>query len=460
MLKPDLKKIVFATSLRESFEQSHNEEVRTERSQKNADSPHTFELGENDFIHSAPSFVLEKILQNGNLCGEALGEKGGLDRTRLSVDLVDIPRYGKLTGRDATDRIRQSFASAYGDLCFVIEPAEPDKTRRGGPYSSFGQALEIGAVASTRLKAILLQRGTAEVSFEGLKRAIARSGMYVPIYSESGELKFSYDDFQGIRAEINQSGDYKLQRLNESLRLVGNTSTPSEFVSREIVRVLSQDSDLDRLFEADSGVKEGYTIREHSEAAIYNFNTNFAESYSSSLLSREKFALMLALHDIGKSESVAHLGTTHYQHGYTENVIEQKAQLLGLTAEESALIQVIVCHDYIGDFVRYGRNLDELVVQAEKLGVDPNALAELMIMYYSCDSGSYTSYSKFSGFNGLNETPKGSLNDLFVPTANGFEFNSEIHAKLDTIQSAITRSQATLKNHPRHRELIRQGIAA
>lgn len=87
-----------------------------------------------------------------------------------------------------------------------------------------------------------------------------------------------------------------------------------------VIDQLAQDQDLARLFAADAGVWERYTIREHTLMVLWIFE-RFQAAY---LRESEKrfFRLFSALHDIGKPLAIQHTGDKKKQAEFTGPILQ------------------------------------------------------------------------------------------------------------------------------------------
>lgn len=95
-----------------------------------------------------------------------------------------------------------------------------------------------------------------------------------------------------------------------------------------VISRLSEDQVLARLFAADAGVWEGYTIREHTLMVLGIF-----ERFQLSQVSKSEklfFRLLLALHDIGKPLAIEQTGEKKRQAEFTGLILQAVLEYCGL----------------------------------------------------------------------------------------------------------------------------------
>lgn len=108
------------------------------------------------------------------------------------------------------------------------------------------------------------------------------------------------------------NGEKKLSFGRKDLDTVLNQNP---FKPEDLVGLFTKDWGLD--YEADAGVWEGYTIRQHTLMVMGQFEKYFSHSSLPANMDRNLFRATLALHDIGKPEAIR-MGGKHLQHEYTK----------------------------------------------------------------------------------------------------------------------------------------------
>ena len=424
-MKKEYRLQIFAHYLRDVVEHSVGQEYKASadvRNRENVADTLTIEAG--TLLHGTSILALPKILSLGSLCGEALEVGHGEDLTPLQVDLALFDSQDTAVGGEAIQKLGNTVQSEYGNFTIMFKRSDTSKDstvlHNHGPWATKGQILIPGGIASTEITGIYLKDGIDEVNGEKnsgipvniqtVKRQIVRNGFYIPIYDKQGKLIFEPQEFDAIKARLD-SPTARQQWLDTAV-------ATDELSPREFIDVLSEDPELEARFSANSGVSEGYTLREHTEAVLGQFEKNFARSYSSKVLPRSAFRKMLALHDIGKAQGVEATGSTAAQHAYTLNVLHDKAASVGLSETEAHVVGALLEHDYLGEFIKGTSSLESTaaIIQeiAENIGATPKVVVDLLETYYICDASSYTddaSYSNNSGTGQVRTIP--SINFVF-----------------------------------------------
>lgn len=169
------------------------------------------------------------------------------------------------------------------------------------------------------------------------------------------------------------------------------------------------------LYKRGVGVWEGYTLEEHTEMMMTQFERYCADGYDSPLLSKKAFRLMASLHDIGKPINPAR------QHEETLKIMPDVLRKLGLSEREVQVASAVVDQDFIGDYMKassrvsiteeFAQRVESYIKQKTlQLSIDIGDTVDLkeyfrlISMFYMCDAGSYT----------VNAGGKQSLDDLFT----------------------------------------------
>lgn len=163
---------------------------------------------------------------------------------------------------------------------------------------------------------------------------------------------------------------------------------------KKLVDVLKESFNLRELYKGSVGVWEGYSLEEHALMVMGQFERYFSSEWDSSLVSKEHFRLMLALHDLGKPQALRETNSVIKQHEYTMRMIPGILQQAGLDQREIDIIKGIINQDFLGDYVRNRQSLDmtaKLISErAQQVGVPATEFMNLLRIYYMCDAGSYT----------------------------------------------------------------------
>ena len=183
-----------------------------ERNRKSALSP--MQLVEGDFIKGIGDIkYLSKILQNGSVSREFLGESAGSDFTPLDTDLSRI----MLKESSIEEKIENTSAKQYGPIWFVLKNNDRfnitrDHLKNNYSLDSNLSKLELfytGALgpdhygirtgfASSDIDYIVVK----EPYDERIGLEIAINGFYIPVASTSGEILFTPKDYDDLRAKM------------------------------------------------------------------------------------------------------------------------------------------------------------------------------------------------------------------------------------------------------------------
>jgi hypothetical protein len=204
---------------------------------------------------------------------------------------------------------------------------------------------------------------------------------------------------------------FRIENLKGGIKTVFDKTL---FSPEGLINKLEGNRYLAELYQGDVGVWEGYTLRQHTLMVMDRFEQYCAESWNSSVLTKDDFRLMLALHDIGKPQAVKETGGTSAQHAYTLRIVPEVLKQLGISEDKARVMASIIGQDYIGSQMKrhiplggllwrtYSKKDAELILdktkedaknisaKAEELGIGTAEYFELMKVYYQCDAASYT----------------------------------------------------------------------
>lgn len=178
---------------------------------------------------------------------------------------------------------------------------------------------------------------------------------------------------------------------------VRQTLLASPFSGAELLDLLAQDSEIEKLFAADSGVAEGYSVRQHTERVYHVFYQQlpyFAGEFAA-LPGIDGVGLLkfvLALHDIGKPLAIRAEGK-HAQHDYTLPILVNQMERFGFARSEIQLACALIGHDEVGRFLKGKTQLEECATGILRYGLRSGiGIADffaLQTFYYTVDAGSY-----------------------------------------------------------------------
>jgi hypothetical protein len=172
------------------------------------------------------------------------------------------------------------------------------------------------------------------------------------------------------------------------------------------------------------GVWEGYTLGEHTEAALSMFERFYAGMFPASAVPLMRVALFS--HDIGKPAAIEKKSSqASYNVAYTQSLLSQ----LGYEDSDIRLVTELIstgAHRY-SNFVRTGNGKEHVIEFTRDysrllFGDDGDehcsAVVQLLDAQYCCDAGAYTDQARFR--RGLRvRKAMASLNDVFEVASQG-----------------------------------------
>lgn len=180
------------------------------------------------------------------------------------------------------------------------------------------------------------------------------------------------------------------QKLSFARRDLDNILSQNPFQPEDLVGLFAKDFGPD--YEADAGVWEGYTIKQHTLMVMGQFEKYFAHSPLPADVDKNLFRTMLALHDIGKPEAIR-MGGKHLQHEYNERKMNTILSQLEFSQHEKDLALAVASADSIGNSIKTGNietSAGEIIQSAQKANVPPEEFFDLLTVFYRVDAGSYT----------------------------------------------------------------------
>ncbi len=239
-------------------------------------------------------------------------------------------------------------------------------------------------VASTDINAVILTDNffndkNSQIKLNRLFFDIASGSCYIPVLNKDGKVVFTPEQYE----------DYKINggKMRLAIKNIENFNKPS----LTLIDVLKENPLFNQLFGLSVQVGEGYTLEQHTEMVLNIFDRYYRDRFMALNISREEFALMLALHDIGKPIS----DKTSKQHYFTRPIIEDIAKQLDISAVKKELIVEIASQDILGEYLK--GEIDESDAKKEidyiagKTGITPVEIFWLCQYYWQCDVASYTS---------------------------------------------------------------------
>ena len=168
--------------------------------------------------------------------------------------------------------------------------------------------------------------------------------------------------------------------------------------SKALLERLSEDPELARLFSADSGTWEKYTVGAHTKIVLDLLNQQLPAyekaglKFPAGVRGPEALRMAVALHDIGKSIAAAR-GQAFMQHDFTLPILRSTMVKAGFHPEEISLAEALVDNDILGAAMRGALSQpaawDELALYARRADLSPGDFFRLQSLFYSSDAGAY-----------------------------------------------------------------------
>jgi len=357
------------------------------------DKEFVMEFRVGDLVKGVNLENLDAILKTGIVAREFLGADSGSDSTPFDADFIRLD-YKSAT-LSLKSFVSSTRAKGYGNILLVIKDRGQfqlnDRQENGPKMSEDKYELFYSGVVgdnhygvrtglpSTQIDGIILTDNDDVLNREQLSMTVALNGVYIPIYDSEGELIYTKDDFD----------KYSLASSE-----VHQALTNSSLVPKDLIGALKKTDYIKNLYEESAGVWEGYSLEEHSLMVLEQFKKYFFDTFSSPIISRDGFALMLALHDIGKPLAARIKQDTKQQHKYGLKFIPHLAGGLGLSTYESELVTVLANQDVLGSFIQNQISLEQAGAlvrdKAKEVGVPVQDFFDLLKTYYMCDASAYT----------------------------------------------------------------------
>lgn len=363
--------------------------------QKTKESAHQRNLSQTDFslhpgdlVKGVLSENLGNILNFGCVAGEYLGSDAKSDSTPFDTDTI------KSDSVYQPNEITSVGLKGYGDLFIVIKDRGQlqnttdiqnptyDSSKLEIFYSQVQGANHFGIRTGFPSSEIdfLVATDTNPQKLANIYFQISSHGVYIPVLDNQGNILFTPDY-------------YKKYRLNTEL--INQTLSESNFVPSKLINLLKSVPYLQTLYETDSGVFEKYSVGQHTQMVMTQFEKYFSKQYQSDILTLEEFRLLLSLHDIGKGEAVSKTGSTTEQHIYTKKIAKNILTQSNISEKSSDIIIGLIDQDILGEYFK-GKISDELASKkihdlSKILDIPSVDLINTLKMFYICDAGAYTS---------------------------------------------------------------------
>ena len=196
---------------------------------------------------------------------------------------------------------------------------------------------------------------------------------------------------------------------------------------KTLVEAAASVEGFSEVFAADTGTWEGFTLAQHTETVLRNFEENYADILPYELLGVMRLAIIA--HDIGKPEAAAK-DEAYRQKAYNQVVGRRFFDALELNTDVTEFVQNLTGEGMtlIEEIIRYDDDpavvvelVDRARTELARLGIEQPTPAQiqgyvdLCEILMTCDGGAYTSMSTTDwGKNNLVRN-HGSFDQSFVP---------------------------------------------
>ncbi len=242
------------------------------------------------------------------------------------------------------------------------------------------------------VNSVTINRKISSVSFFDLDKITSSKGLELERRATSRKIGEMAAVLGGIDIS-SQKSERLVRLLNEDLHAA----------PQELVKAAKQVEGYATIFEGKIGNWEGYTLEEHTETVLRNFDENYADKLPVEFIAPMRLSILV--HHLGKPLEAE----MTEKHKMKENNVTQAADFLSKLGVDEGLICLI--HAVIGDGERYAFMMDvrgegQQAVEAirglakktlEKFGrkeVSDNLITgfiEMCRILQVCDGGAYTS---------------------------------------------------------------------
>jgi hypothetical protein len=334
---------------------------------------------------------------------------GDIVHGKRFVDASEMEEIAKTTGVDE-DVVLQIISALNTRLLLENNPGDLLYGYMSDPSDIFTD--EYGTL--TPINAEYLESVLRESHIVGVRQNVSSATLGKRITS------YSFFDLQKIttpnalakeREEINE----KYGALSVAVQKAGisDSSEPQPVVNRltdlhaspaALVEDATKVEGYERIYQADAGNWEGYTLAQHTETVLRIFDENFADSLPVELLTPMRLALLV--HDIGKPIAAAR-GEKHLQKQYNDERAEDFMSKLEINDKLQKFILAIIGDSQKLVFDIYIRGAGEpQITQLRELAATTMAeftgspvvskeqidgFIEMCKILQVCDGGAYTS---------------------------------------------------------------------
>jgi hypothetical protein len=450
LLRPTMKQQFLAARLYEATMFGKDREMRSLADTRNRIGSGSYEIGPDDLAHFTSVDSLNVLLPGGNLAGEVISISAKQDSYPFNVDFAGVtPKILETTSRMAqlnlfgSNNFGNKGVHGFDGRVVLHYKMDKDSVYAQEVFDgrSFnGHKLIFGGVPSTEIRAITVM---SNVAINDAVNAIVENGFYIPLLDSSGELLLDPATFDVKRKEY---VDRKVGSIANTTRLsIGAGQSTVELDTHNFVeQIKAKEPEIGRMFDMPAGVWEGYTLGEHVEMVLNQFEDNFAGKVEDSgILNRSEIVAMLVLHDIGKPQSKVETGSTAMQHSYTKQAIEVLGEKLGLDENKKRLVMDIASQDNLGAILNGSATTKRVVFRikslAKKHNIPVSQLFDVLYMYSLSDGSSYSENGRYV-VNGKVVTGKKSIFESSFDRSSGLRYTGVAREKISNLCIALNIS--------------------
>lgn len=167
-----------------------------------------------------------------------------------------------------------------------------------------------------------------------------------------------------------------------------------DFKPKDLIDALKKTPEFQKLFEANSGVSEGYTIEQHTEMVMKQFEKYFAGKDLPGGMDADFMRLLLAVHDIGKPRAIEK-GDKGAQHEETGPIVRELFAKLGMSPKKIDLAVSLLSGDPIGKMLQgeisRDQAMEQVAAMAQQAHLPPSEFLDALLVLYKSDTSAYTS---------------------------------------------------------------------
>ncbi len=271
---------------------------------------------------------------------------------KLNKNLVLISDVAEVASQAGIDeRVALQLGSAYNSrLIGLVKPSYLVNELIKHSTDIFTVSLEVdGERQEMPINLEYVQRFLREAHIVGVKQKVISTTINREIYSVSlfelekvtttkgleREKQATWQKLGGMVTALSQFSGAELYSNQPLLRLLEDVYTkPNKLI--EAARMVDG---YDTIFDGDVGNWEGFTLAEHTETVLRNFDENYADNLPVELLAPMRLAILA--HDVGKPAATAR-GEKHKQKEYNVAQADDFLSKLGVDERLKGLLLAVI----------------------------------------------------------------------------------------------------------------------